>query len=29
VESVEDGWRILSYISRSDQDAEMQKEGLL
>jgi hypothetical protein len=29
LERVEDEWRILSYISRSDQNAEMAKEGLL
>lgn len=29
LERAEDGWRILSYISRSDQSAEMAKEGLL
>jgi hypothetical protein len=29
LEKAEDDWRILSYISRSDQTAEMEKEGLL
>jgi hypothetical protein len=29
LERAEDEWRILAYISRSDQDAEMKKEGLL
>jgi hypothetical protein len=29
LEKAEDEWRILSYISRSDQNAEMAKEGLL
>ena len=29
LEKAEDEWRILSYVSRSDQNAEMQKEGLL
>ena len=29
LEKAADDWRILSYISRSDQNAEMAKEGLL
>jgi len=29
LEQAEDEWRILSYISRSDQNAEMAKAGLL
>ena len=29
LEEAADDWRILSYISRSDQNAEMAKEGLL
>jgi Domain of unknown function (DUF4440) len=29
LEKAEDEWRILSYISYSDQNAEMEKEGLL
>ncbi len=29
LEKAGDEWRILSYISRSDQNAEMAKEGLL
>ena len=29
LENTGDDWRILSYISRSDQNAEMAKEGLL
>jgi hypothetical protein len=29
LERTENEWRILSYISRSDQNAEMTKEGLL
>ena len=29
LEKAEDEWRILSYISCSDQNAEMEKEGLL
>jgi hypothetical protein len=29
LEKAADDWRILSYISRADQNAEMAKEGLL
>ena len=29
LEKAEDQWRILSYISRTDQNAAMEKEGLL
>jgi hypothetical protein len=29
LEKAEDEWRILSYVSASDQKAEMEKEGLL
>jgi Domain of unknown function (DUF4440) len=29
LEKSDDAWRILSYISRSDQNAEMAREGLL
>ena len=29
LEKAENEWRILSYVSRSDQHAEMEKEGLL
>jgi hypothetical protein len=29
LERIEDEWRILSYISRTDQEAEMVREGLL
>jgi hypothetical protein len=29
LEKAEDEWRILSYISRTDQNAAMEKEGLL
>lgn len=29
LERADDEWRILSYISRTDQNAEMAKEGLL
>jgi hypothetical protein len=29
LEKAADNWRILLYISRSDQSAEMAKEGLL
>jgi hypothetical protein len=29
LEKAEEGWKILSYVSRSDQNAEMAKEGLL
>jgi hypothetical protein len=29
LEKADDEWRILSYISRSDQNAEMAKEGVL
>jgi hypothetical protein len=28
LEKAADDWRILSYVSRSDQNAEMEKEGL-
>ena len=29
LEKADDEWRILAYVSRSDQSAEMAKEGLL
>jgi hypothetical protein len=29
LEAAEDAWRILSYVSREDQEAAMEKEGVM